>query len=182
MAEPGSARTAEMSNVEWFVPGSVATIVIAALATPFVARRLGCPRPVALLLLVAVGVIAAATLTPLRALAAEGILVEGCDFRRVGFAPLSDLGSVNDTSLNILLFVPLGLAVGLLPWRWRTLGVAIAAVSLPFVIEATQLVATGLHRGCQSADVVDNLTGLIAGMGVGSIVRFVATGVRRRSA
>jgi hypothetical protein len=40
-------------------------------------------------------------------------------------------------------------------------------VALPFAIEGFQLVVTPLGRACQSADMVDNLTGLVLGLGAG---------------
>lgn len=51
-----------------------------------------------------------------------------------------------------------------------------AAVALPFVIEATQLLVPSLGRACESADVVDNLTGLVLGLAAGAVVaRFAPT-------
>jgi hypothetical protein len=38
-------------------------------------------------------------------------------------------------------------------------------------------VAKGLDRACQSEDVVDNLTGLVVGLGVGLVIRLVANWV-----
>ena len=119
---------------------------------------------------------AAATLTPVLESTVFEIPAAGvgvCDFSRIGPAPLDALRSINEISLNILLFVPFGVAVGLLPIGRPKAVVVLAAIALPFAIEGIQLVATALHRGCQSADVADNLTGLIAGLIIGEAVRLV---------
>ncbi|MGE2714589.1 VanZ family protein [Mycolicibacterium litorale] len=91
-----------------------------------------------------------------------------CDFGRIGPAPLSQYLHLGDTSLNLLLFIPLGLAVGLLGRSPATVRVLMAAVALPLAIEAVQSLAPMLGRGCQSRDVVDNLLGLGVGLAVGA--------------
>ena len=106
------------------------------------------------------------------AAALEGRVADGvCDLTRVGLASVQQLTSVNNASLNVLLFIPLGLAVGLLP-RNRAAGVAtLAAVSLTFVVESIQLLVPVLGRGCQTADMVDNLLGLAIGAVIGTLLR-----------
>jgi hypothetical protein len=51
--------------------------------------------------------------------------------------------------------------------------ITIAAVASPFVVEATQLLVTVLGRGCQTADIVDNLLGVAIGMAIGTGARLV---------
>jgi hypothetical protein len=153
-----------------FVALGVSLIVSVVLA-PAVARRLQTSRPLAAFLLFGFGFALSATLVPgMDALA--GIHSDGsCDLSRIGLIPTSDLFRIGDPSLNVLLFVPLGLAVGLLP-RTRAAAVAVvAAILLTFVIEATQLVVTPLGRGCQSADIFDNLLGLAIGIVTGALAR-----------
>jgi VanZ family protein len=157
------------------VPLSALVFVVAVIAavvfSPIVARRLRTPRPVATLLLFGLGFVIAATLTP-DAEAMAGVVSDGiCDVSRIGLAPIEELARVSDASLNVLLFIPLGLAVGLLP-RTRTAGmVTIAAISLPFVVEIIQLLMTALGRGCETADVFDNLLGLALGIALGTLAR-----------
>jgi hypothetical protein len=47
-----------------------------------------------------------------------------------------------------------------------------AALAMPFVVELTQSFVTSLGRGCESADIIDNLTGLCLGFGVGTVLRW----------
>lgn len=156
-----------MTNVPWFFPGFVISIVVGVLASRPAARLLGASGPVAGLLLTSVGIIVAATLTPFRDAFLPGpVQPLPCDFSRIGLAPLSELTFRNDTSLNVLLFVPFGAALGLIPNSLRKLLVLVFALTLPFLIELTQLVVPLLARGCQSADVIDNLTGLVVGFAV----------------
>jgi hypothetical protein len=147
-------------------------IVIGSVAlAPAVARRLGTRRVVAGLLLFGFGLVIAATLLPDRD-ALAGIASERvCDMSRFGPASIAELTRVNTTSLNVLLFVPLGVAVGLLPRSRTTTFVVVAAVSLTFVVEAIQLFVTVLGRGCQTADMVDNLMGLAIGIAIGVLAR-----------
>jgi hypothetical protein len=49
----------------------------------------------------------------------------------------------------------------------------VAAIALPFAIETTQMVVPVIERGCQSADVFDNLTGLAVGLAIGTIGRWL---------
>ena len=154
----------------WFVPGVVLAIVIGVVAARPVARALSTRPAVAWLLVASLGIAVAATLTPTdRALADGAISAGACDLARIGLAPVDELLVISDTSLNVLLFVPLGLAIGLLPPSRRRTILAAAALVLPFVIEATQLLVPALDRICQSADVFDNLTGLAIGL-VGGVV------------
>lgn len=157
-----------------FVPGLVISIILALVLCGGVARRLRVSRVVAALLIVSLGIVLSATVTPSR----EALLgmpqgSMGCDLSRVGLAPWREYVHLNDTSLNVFLFIPLGAFIGMLPrspYRWP---VAVAAIILPFAIEGFQLVVTPLGRACQSADVVDNLLGLTLGVGVGLTAAWV---------
>lgn len=149
----------------------VVAVMVAVLWSSAVGRRLRTSRLVAALLLFGFGFVAAATLVP-DAAAMTGVSSNGiCDFSRVGFAPIEELLHVNFTSLNVLLFVPLGVAVALLPRTRAAAIVTIAAIATPFVVEAVQLVVTALGRGCQTADVFDNLLGLAIGLVIGTLAR-----------
>jgi len=153
-----------MGNVPWFWPGLLLSVVVGALAAPAVARRLSIGLVHAAVLVASVGLIVSATMTPLRDALEFGAVGSGtCDLSRIGPPALRDLRGITDTTLNLVLFVPLGVAIGLLP-RPRPRRVLLAfAIAFPFAIETFQLLAPVLDRGCQSADVIDNLTGLIVG-------------------
>ena len=163
-----------------FIPGVVISVLVAVAIRGRVARRLRVNRIHAVLLVISLGVVLAATVTPSR----EALLGIGpqapprCDMSRLGFAPWAAYGHLTDTSLNVLLFVPLGVLIGVMPespYRWP---IILGAVALPFAIEAFQLVATPLGRACQSGDVVDNLAGLILGLVGGWSVGAAWRGVR----
>jgi hypothetical protein len=127
---------------------------------------------VATLLLLALGLIVSATLTPSREALRFGTIGRGtCDLGRIGVAPISDLLEFGDPLFNVLLFIPLGIAIGLLPSSIPKSVLVAGALALPFAIETIQLLATGLDRACQSADVSDNLTGLVIGLAVGIAAR-----------
>jgi VanZ family protein len=151
--------------------GLAITIIVAVALSPALARRLRSPRLVAGLLLFGFGLVLAATLTPdaaaLRGQASDGV----CDTSRIGLPPLHELLRVNFTTLNVLLFIPLGIAVGLLPRSRIAAAITILAISLTFIVETTQLLVTALGRGCETADMVDNLLGLAIGVVIGILLR-----------
>jgi len=104
-----------------------------------------------------------------------------CDLSRLGLAPLDELLEPSEASLNALMFIPLGAMIGLVPRSRRKAAVVIAAIALPFAIETIQLLVPALDRACESADVVDNLTGLVIGLGGGSVAGWLAAAVYRRA-
>jgi hypothetical protein len=159
-----------MENVPWFWPGLLISTIVGVVAAPAVARRLAVGPIHAAILVASFGLVVAATLTPLRPALESGAVGTGvCDLTRFGPPPLRDLLRLNDTTLNLVLFAPLGAAIALLPRPKLRHALLAIAVGLPFAIETIQLLTPVLDRGCQSADVVDNLTGLIVGFlaGVG---------------
>jgi hypothetical protein len=147
------------------------TLIAAIGLAPALAHRLGTRRGVAALLVFGFGLVLTATLLPdgdaLRGFGSDGV----CDTSRIGLIPLGRLTRPNEESLNVLLLVPLGIAVAFLPRSRATVLIAIAAVSLPFVVEAVQLLVPALGRGCQTADLFDNLLGLAIGAVVGLLLR-----------
>ena len=166
-----------MGNVPWFWPGVAISVVLGIVAAARVSRSLAIGPAHAVALVVSIGIIIAATLTPLRDALVSGAVGSGvCDLARIGPPPIRDLVGLTDTTLNLVLFAPLGVAIGLLPRTRRRAALLAIAFAGPFVIETIQLLAPVLDRGCQSADVVDNLTGLVAGLIIGTLWR-----IRRRS-
>ena len=164
----------------WFLPGFAISVLVALAAGGRVGRALGTRRAVTMALIVSLGIILSATLTPLNGVIDVGGVGAGpCDLSRIGLAPLRELLRLDDTSLNVLLFVPLGFSLAFLPRTRRTALVIAAAIALPFAIETIQLLVPLLDRGCQSADVVDNLTGLAIGFGGGVLAGRLAGAPRR---
>ncbi len=159
-----------------FVPGLAVSLVVALITSRPVARALGGGQALAGALVFSLGIVLSATLTP----SPSGLQrdISGleplehyrptCDLTRIGPAPIGDYLTINDASLNVLLLVPLGLTIGLLPASRRKTAILLLAVALPFVVEGTQLVVVPLDRACQSADVSDNLLGLALGLAAGT--------------
>jgi hypothetical protein len=167
-----------LGDVAWFWPGLVISIVVSVVLSVPVGRALRVRWPIAMILLLGLGFIAAATLTPSREALRFGTVGSGtCDLSRIGLAPIADLFPPGDPTFNVLLYIPVGAVIGLFPRSRRKVVLIVAAVALPIVIETIQLFATGLDRACQSADVSDNLTGLIIGivlgLCLGAIARFL---------
>ena len=162
----------EHSILPWFLPGVAISLVLSLAGGGAVGRALGTRRAVASLLIFSLGIIVSATLTPLDGVLVFDTIGRGtCDLSRMGLPALGELRGMNDTSLNVLLFLPLGISIALLPRSRRSLLVVLAAIALPFAVEMTQLLLPALGRGCQSADVIDNLLGLAVGVVVGGAAR-----------
>lgn len=167
------------ATLPWLLPGAALAFVASILASGAVGRWLGVRRSVAWIGLFSLGVIVASTLTPLDPGSVVIRDVRVCDDTRQALAPFSEWFRGSDATLNVLLFLPLGLAIGMAPWTWRTLLVGLAAITLPMAIEATQLVVPPLGRGCETADIVDNLTGLVLGMAAGVLLVWLVPFLRR---
>jgi glycopeptide antibiotics resistance protein len=86
---------------------------------------------------------------------------------------------LGDVALNILMFIPLGVVMTLAPRSVPKAALLCGALALPFIIEVTQLFVTPLDRACQSADVIDNETGLAIGVIVGGILSIIRMGPQR---
>jgi len=168
------------SVLPWLVPGVALALVVSIATTGRLARWFSVPRVVAWVLIMSTGVILAATMTPLGfEYKPEPQWARSCDFSRVGPAGIADLIRPTDALGNLLMFIPLGFAIALAARSFRKAAVLAIAFALPFLIEATQLVVTPLGRGCQSADVTDNLTGLGLGFTAGTVVAWLAPPVAR---
>src|SRR5205814_741788 len=132
-----------------FIPALVGSIAVSLIASDRLARFLAVGRTVAAATLMSLGIILSATLTPSReALQQSALGSRTCDLSRIVPA-LGDLGWLNDASLNVLLFLPLGLSLGVLPGSRPKTVLIVSAVGLPFAIEAIQLVVPALDRKCQ---------------------------------
>jgi hypothetical protein len=165
----------------WFLPGVAVSVVVSVAASGAAGRALGVRRAVAWAMLFSLGIIMAATLTPQSGALDLGTQGPGyCDFSRIGPAPWEQLLSPTESSGNVLMLIPLGAAIGLVPRSRSKAALVVGALALPFAIEAIQLLAPWLDRACESADVVDNLMGLALGLVAGSIAGRIARGVDRR--
>ena len=174
-------RLGETLDLPWLLPGTAIALVVSLAVSGAVGRSLRVRRPVAWVMILSLGIILAATMTPpSEALAFGAVGTGSCDFSRIGLAPLHELLEFNETSLNVLLFAPLGASIAFIPRSRLKVVVIIAAIALPFAIETIQLLVPALDRACESADVIDNLTGLAMGL-VGGVVagRLVAAVDRR---
>ncbi len=152
------------------LPGLALTIFLAFTLSARLGRALGSNRTIAWGLLFGFGLIVSATLTPGREALRFGESGSGsCDLGRIGLASIGEILTFGETGLNVALFMPLGFAIRLLPRGRIMIWIIASAVAFPFVIEATQLILTPLGRRCQSADVIDNLSGLLLGFALGSL-------------
>jgi hypothetical protein len=163
-----------------FLPGIVAALALTIVMGRRVGALLATGRVLGSVVALSLGVALAATVTPSRDALLSGLVGSGrCDLTRLALPSANQLAWPGDIVLNILLFVPLGLAIGLLPSSPAERRLVPFAYALPFAIEIVQLVVRPLGRECQTGDVVDNLTGLTIGILVGCGIRSVGGFVPR---
>jgi glycopeptide antibiotics resistance protein len=163
-----------------FLPGVAISIVVGLVASGALGRALDIRRAIAFVMVLSLGIIFAATLTPQAGALGTGARGPGyCDFSRIWLAPWERLLSISDASGNVLMFIPLGVTIGLVPRSRRKAAIVVGAIALPFAIEMTQLLVPAMDRACESADVVDNLMGLALGLVAGVVAGRIARGVDR---
>lgn len=169
----------EILAIPWLLPGLGASILVAVLLNRPVGRALRTGPHLGWSLIVGLGIVLSATLTPSAEALEMGLTgIRACDLSRLWPASLEEILRLRSAGLNILLFVPLGAAIGLLPRARRKAVVIAAAAALPFAIEAVQMLVVPLDRACQSADIIDNLVGLTLGLLVGTAAGRVAPSTR----
>jgi glycopeptide antibiotics resistance protein len=174
-----------ISNFPWLLPGIAISALVSIVISRFVAEKLAISRALGYALVFWLGVILSATMTPSisglhdpdRAARATTDTA-WCDLSRIGPPPLDQLDTFNDVGLNVLLFVPLGVLVSAIGrHRWKTFTWAAA---LPFLIEGAQFFGGApIGRVCESADVFDNLTGLLLGYVAGTAMNVGREALRR---
>jgi hypothetical protein len=158
-----------------FGPGVVASLAVSLIACTHASRALRVSRIHGWALLMSLGVVLSATITPSREALLFGAHGSGtCDLSTFGPGTWWELTHLDDASLNTLLFIPLGLAIGLCPRSRAKLMMLAGAFLLPASIELVQLFVLPLGRECQSVDVIDNLTGLVIGLASGGMAGLLA--------
>ena len=155
-------------------------VVVALLAARPVAHRLGIGTGLAFLLVLGVAGILAITLVP-RPGGPRLPTDLGCLVPEFALPAHGHLFEINDDTLNVALFVPLGLAIGLLVDHPRFQVLLAVAVALPWAVEAIQLAVPALGRDCQSVDLTANLLGLALGVATGFVARLAIRVFRRRT-
>ncbi|MFK4224036.1 VanZ family protein [Streptomyces sp. NPDC019890] len=159
-----------------FWPGALLSALAGLLCSRRLGRRLGAHPLAAFLLVLALGGIATFTLLPdINSHYLDSLRYAEGGYTAQWHAPrLAELTSVNQNSLNVALFVPLGVAVAHIRPGKAAAWSAVAAAALPFGIEATQYAVPWLLRAADLQDIVDNLLGLALGLFAGHVLGLVA--------
>jgi len=172
-----------MSNLPLLLPAFAVGMVAALVAGRPLGRVLRTSTVAAMALIAAAALVTAVTLTPQR-FDAGAVDV----FAAVPEVP-PDAGLwhwpwqwwwVNDRTLNIALFVPLGFAVTLVGRRGARWALVAAALLAPLAVEGTQYVVAWLARDPQWQDVLDNTLGVLIGLGLGLLWRRLRPAARGR--
>jgi hypothetical protein len=159
-----------MSDVAWFAPGFAIALVVSIAASDRLGHALGTRQIIAWAIVMGFGGVLAATLTPVSGPAVQDGHSLSCDLSRIGLATPDQFFTVKDIRGNLLLLVPLGAALGLVRRSRGWLILLALAFALPFAVEGIQALVSPLNRACESGDMIDNLTGLVVGLGLGALV------------
>jgi hypothetical protein len=166
-----------LRNSPLLIPGVAIAVIVAVGLAPRAAARTGLSPLLGGLLVFTFGAILAITLTPG---SGEGFFGQSwCG----GLRPPPRLGQLlsisSEHGLNVVLFVPLGLLIGLIPRARPLATAALVAGAMPIVIEWIQYSVPQLDRICQTWDALENLMGLAIGLGVGVAVALALRTARR---
>lgn len=156
--------------IPWFAPSLIVLSVSSLGVARLVSRRLKVRAFSAYVVVWSTGLILAATLLPLAVREATW-QYGGCDLSRTGLVDLRSLVLLTDEGLNVVLFAPLGMALGSIRGSSGWTRMVVLAAVLPLGIESIQALVAALGRGCESGDVIDNLTGLSFGLVAGLALR-----------
>lgn len=167
-----------LRNTPLAIPGVAIAFIVAVALAPRAATRTGLSPLLAGMLVFAFTAILALTLTPG---GGDGFFF--ADSWCGGLRPPPRLGQLlslsSEHGLNVAMFVPIGVLIGLIP-RARPFAVAaLVAGAMPIVIEWIQYSVPQLDRICQTWDALENLMGLAIGLGLGVAVSFALRAVRR---
>jgi lipopolysaccharide/colanic/teichoic acid biosynthesis glycosyltransferase len=170
-------------SLPWLWPGLLLTSLVGLVSARKVSRYLRIQPAAAFLMAFGLGLVVFATLTPRRVAIEYGAVGTGvCDMSQVWPSSARLWMASKDRPLNVLLFIPLGLAIALVPRSPAKIALIVAAALMPFGIELVQRVAPVLARSCQGGDVADNLSGLVLGLVAGVMASRFASSRRSRLA
>ena len=164
------------------LPVALVTLAVTVAGFRPLVRTLGTHPVVAAGLLLSAAAIAVVTLT--KAPYAVGSPTGGSGFClnagwQPDWAPWPLTGAINGRSLNVWMFVPVGLfcaltgtrsVAGSLASRWTPVALTAVGALVPLCIEAAQRTLP-LARLCDTRDVADNTYGLLIGAALGLAVR-----------
>ena len=161
----------------WAPVGIAVTVVVALVAARPVGRWLRTSAIGTLLWLLILGCVLTLTATP----GLSYFAARSCALGLVSPLPARELFALGEESLNVWMFVPLAL-MATLPRSRRATRVALCVTfALPVVLEVLQWALPAMGRACQASDIVNNLTGAVIGVGVGTVLRIGYSRSRSRS-
>lgn len=149
-----------------FWPGTLASAMAGLLCRRSLGRRLGTSPLTAVLLVLSLGGIVTLTLLPdLTVHYMDNVRYADPAWTTDWHVPRpAELTTVNQQSLNVALFVPLGAVITRIRPRARAVLFAAAAAALPFGIETVQYALPWLLRAPDAQDIASNLLGLALGL------------------
>lgn len=156
--------------VPWAIPLVAASIVVAVIVGLALRSTMGARAWLIAALIVSAALVIGLTLTPNAGMEGSAFIDPRSDRGPWGYLRQPEYWlHLDSRTLNVALFIPLGLTLGLLArgaMRWVILAVGLA---LPWLVEGLQRVLP-FDRDPQSIDLADNSTGFLVGYLAGLLV------------
>jgi hypothetical protein len=167
-------------SVPWAIPVIMASVIVAVVVGVLLWRRLGWASWVLAGAIVSLGIIVGVTLTPNANFDGKTFTDPRPDPGPWGYLTAPQYWfHLDERSLNVALFIPLGLTLALLVrgrLHWIVLAVGLA---LPWIVEVLQI-ALPFSRDSQYIDIADNSTGFVVGFLIGFGLGLIASYSRER--
>lgn len=169
------------ASVPWAIPVVLGSVAVAVVVGALLQRRWGATAWLVAAAIVSVGLIVGITLTPNAGYDGTPFVDPRPDPGPWGYLTAPAYWFHLDArSLNVALFIPLGLTLALLArgsMRWVILAIGLAA---PWLVEGLQRVLP-FARDTQYIDVADNSTGFVVGFLLGFATGLLIASARRSS-
>lgn len=166
--------------VPWAIPLVVASVLAALVVALLLRKTRGASAWLVAALIVSVALVVALTLTPNAGIEESSLVDPRFDRGPWGYLRQPEYWlHLDSRTLNVALFLPLGLTLGLLARgtaRWAILAFGLA---LPWIVEGMQS-ALPFDRDPQAIDLADNTTGFVVGYTAGLIIAIVSAAARSR--
>ena len=183
---PGSSLGGLLQVTWGTVPWAIPLVAASAMAAVIVAltqrETRGARAWLIAALIVSAALVVGITLTPNAGIETSSLVDPRWDRGPWGYVRQPEYWlHLDERSLNVALFIPLGLTLGLLArgaTRWVILGCGLA---LPWLVEGLQAVLP-FDRDPQAIDLADNTTGFAIGYTAGLLIMGTISEVRRRTA
>ena len=167
--------------VPWAIPLVAASVVVALVVGMSLQRTRGRSAWLIAALMVSAALVVALTLTPNAGIEESSLVDPRSDSGPWGYLRQPEYWlHLDSRTLNVALFIPLGLTLGLLARGAARWAILVFGLALPWIVEGLQSVLP-FDRDPQSIDLADNTTGFVVGYAAGLLIMSLVASMRGRA-